>query len=880
MSKKNKVKAKSKDNTAQVASNRAPLLPQIIVKAPNRRSSDIATWRNALRSADSGRVKALFDLFEDLLIDTTLFQSWNKRIEAVNNAELVFQLDNSQSSDDVDELMNSLSWEKLIEGIMNYKGFGRGGAEVTFNEGFSAKIIPPKHINLNNQTILINDTDERGIDYTTDPHLIVLGERGDFGLFLRSAPYVIYKRGGFGDYAQWLELFGMPQRIGKYSSYDPQSRILLETALKEAGSAPWLVVPKESDIETVNNTGNGSSGSSFNEFRQACNEEILITISGNTLTTIAGTKGARSLGDVHKEVEEAINKADMRFVEKVLNTYFVPLLEQRGFNVKGGRFVFPAAVEPLTVTEIISLSDIIDIPAWWVHDKYGIPAPQDGDKLARKNSTEAEPQNKKDDEPDDPKKDSKADKAPKDKKPKEKEDPEADDDEKLADDRKLIWQLWDKSFGRFFADAPTKWSGALRNFKERWTRRTTGKITLGDSYTIDIEKLMQEAIREVYDSKGGELVNKKLFDITNDALQDAVDTSLSRNDVDEDFVRQFKENTAVFAAFKNHQQTKEIVALMYDEDGKLVPFYKFKKRALQISEKYNVQWLRTEYNTAVRRARAAANFLKYKKTAHLYPNLEYMETRSAVPRDEHLVYVGTVLPIEDLTWDWLAPPSDFNCDCWLRPTDKEVTARPMKPSDWNNIFTGNPAKTAEFLNTKETPYYKHTDEKLRDKVTEEGKRLLKEQQDAEEIYEGKKGGYVIIEPQGKNERDKNLTTYKLLADDGGKYKLRKAIEGQKNPDAVNLSNSLLSDAKHPEIGHSVKNAIQNGVKDASKQKAQEVVFRFDEEVQSKDIYEGLQAAFQEYRNRKIKMLILIRKDRKPIYLDVEKLREHFRKTKK
>ena len=46
-------------------------------------------------------------------------------------------------------------------------------------------------------------------DYLTDPNLIVLGDPRDFGLFLRTAPYAIWKRGGFGDYAQWLELFGM-----------------------------------------------------------------------------------------------------------------------------------------------------------------------------------------------------------------------------------------------------------------------------------------------------------------------------------------------------------------------------------------------------------------------------------------------------------------------------------------------------------------------------------------------------------------------------------------------------------------------------------------------------------------------------------------------
>ena len=40
----------------------------------------------------------------------------------------------------------------------------------------------------------------------------------------------------------------MPQRVGKYSSYDIESRQLLTQALEQAGSAPYIVIPKESEV--------------------------------------------------------------------------------------------------------------------------------------------------------------------------------------------------------------------------------------------------------------------------------------------------------------------------------------------------------------------------------------------------------------------------------------------------------------------------------------------------------------------------------------------------------------------------------------------------------------------------------------------------------
>ena len=53
----------------------------------------------------------------------------------------------------------------------------------------------------------------------------------------------------------------MPQRIGKYSSMDEQSRRALIQAFEEAGSAPYLVIPKET--EATQTTLSGSANGAF-----------------------------------------------------------------------------------------------------------------------------------------------------------------------------------------------------------------------------------------------------------------------------------------------------------------------------------------------------------------------------------------------------------------------------------------------------------------------------------------------------------------------------------------------------------------------------------------------------------------------------------------
>jgi hypothetical protein len=862
MESKTKAKAKTKKE------NVAPVVSTLIIRQPQRKTSDVAVWRNALVSADGGRISSLYNLYDDLLIDGVLSDAHQKRIEAVTNAELIFQDPRGKNVPVVTAIMETLDWEVMLREFEQPVFWGRSGVEFDFSgDGFRATALPRKHISLETGRILVEEGGEAGIDYMGNDLLLVLGQKREWGLFLKTAPYVIWKRGGFGDWAQWLEIFGMPQRVGKYNIYDPQSRILLEDALKNAGAAPWCVIPEGSSIEEVKTAGSGSSSASYGEFRVACNEEVLITILGQTLTTISGDKGARSLGEVHKKVEEGKNKADMRYVEKVLNTCLVPRLEKRGFPVKGGRFVFPAATQDLKVSEIVSLSTILPIPTAYLYDKYGIPVPQKGEQVAGENTAdtrEKEPSGEGE-------KEGKGDKP----KIKEKTGKSKDDKaDRALDDRSLAVRLVD-ALRDFFVNAPDGASGAAE-FTGRLRNSTTTRLS-SESSDINIDAIVRRAVREIYGDRGESLINSHLFNITNDALQRGIDTELKETaKTNPDFVREFKENAAVFAAFKNHCQTKEIVALLYDEDGKLKPFYKFRREALELSKDYNVKWLQTEYNTAVRAARMAANMKRYRATAHIYPNLEYMATTASQPRDTHLTYVGTILPVDHQWWDTHLPPSDWNCACSVRPTDKPAT--PVPDGEYvNAIFRNNPELTKEFVNIKKTPYYKHTADDLHKEIRDASERLLRASKEKMTgVYEGKDGGYLKIVRQDKREMENNLITYKMMADVGGRYSLLNEIKGDniKNPDALNLKTMRYSDAKHPESKNGQR-AIQNAMSNAAEQGVEEVIIRLQMEYPSRELYNGLRASLQNGRCKTIREIVLLRVNQKPLFLDVDKLRERF-----
>lgn len=599
------------------------VVQQIVVQAPQRRVYDIGDWRSALRSADNGRPKYLYDLFEDIMIDGVLADAINKRIEAVLNAEVVFMNARGQEEPAIAAMIDTTAWETLIREIMHRLFYGRAGVELFFNSGFHVEPIKPKYIDLDNCQILLNDTGDRSVPYDQDPNLLVVGRPGDYGLLLKAAPYAIWKRGGFGDYAQWIERFGMPQRIGKYNTFDPQSRELLKQALEEAGSAPYLVIPKEADIETKE--VNRGSGSSFNEFRQATNEEMLITILGQTLTTIQGERGARSLGEVHLQVEDSKHTSDLRFVQRTLNERLLPVLETCGLPVKGGRFVYPKAADPLSVDEIVKLSTIIDIPAAFIHDKYSIPMPDKGEVIAGEKSNMVLGSHLETD---------------------------TDVEEKVrnADNRNIWRRLWD-----FFVKAPQggAFDGtALMRMQDSDTleERLMGRVAASQpAFDTELFRFLSEDLLKAVQPEADSIGNADIgvvYGVRDDALQTAMEINLFQ-----------------FSAAKTLAELQELNRLFRESSN----FADFEREARKICTAFNRDWQRTEYDTALLTAEAASTYRRLMGKTKLFPYWEYRTVGDDRVRPSHRQLEGIVLPYNDARWKKIFPPNDWRCRCRVVP---------------------------------------------------------------------------------------------------------------------------------------------------------------------------------------------------------------------
>ena len=167
----------------------------------------------------------------------------------------------------------------------------------------------------------------------------------------------------------------------------------------------------------------------------------------------------------------------------------------------------------------------------------------------------------------------------------------------------------------------------------------------------------------------------EICDRINEAARKGFDES-GTVDPDDDFRAAILRNNEVFVAFKVHRMQNDMARLLLDSNGNLKPFEQWRKEVMPIASHQVGQWLRTEYNTAVLRAHQAADWQQFEREKDVLPNLRWMPSTSVNPGKDHMVFWGTVRPIDDPFWNEHRPGDRWNCKCDLSSTDDPVTEIP------------------------------------------------------------------------------------------------------------------------------------------------------------------------------------------------------------
>lgn len=218
-----------------------------------------------------------------------------------------------------------------------------------------------------------------------------------------------------------------------------------------------------------------------------------------------------------------------------------------------------------------------------------------------------------------------------------------------------------------------------------------------------MSRLTENYFRQLFDDRNVSEENKvALLEYYNTYLGKAFNLGYNSNSeyYDEDLAAALKNDIAKLSAFKETSFRSQLEASL-TEDGKVVSWSEFKKKAAELNVEYNQRFLKTEYHHTIATANSVENWKRYEADADLYPNLRYNAVNDARTREKHRALDGLILPISHVFWKTHNVPLDWGCRCLLEQTDEEPS-KVIPELDIKGAFQNNAALSGKLFG--EMPY--------------------------------------------------------------------------------------------------------------------------------------------------------------------------------
>lgn len=651
--------------------------PQIViqnleVRQWQRTEQSIPNWRKAVQSAESQlpRRYMLYNLYADVDLDGHVQAVTSKRKDAVTTANWKFVDAQGKDVEEINDLIDTIGFNDILEEIINTKFWGYTILEPVFwknqdgkwqvDAGLIPRLFYRPEIGIVSHTQQGNDGTKirEGIYAKT---VMEVGNIKDLGLYMKAAPYQILKRGGLGDYAAFIQVFGNPIVDATWNGFDEKQRLQLKASLDALGAGGSIIRPEGTSIEIKENRTKDTSDA-HGSFLRFLNNEISKALLGSTETTESSNSSGYAQSKTHEGQDERKHETDITYSRRVLNSRLIPILMAHGFNVSGGQFMVQGEEEELTKEQMFTIHKgaitELNLPVHhdFLYETYGIPKPDNYNELIKKqeeeqkaDSPESVPNGK---QPVNPKQQNKA---------KDPEDPSV----KLAEP-----PFW-KRLLRFFVSAPVpKQSGAGAGVAPCGHHHT---IKLAETNAFDNDGL----IRRIWEAQGKAKEDKELYQITSKTLEDGFNEGWRNGEVvlladgieweyyenTAGFVKRFIDNLYKFAKSKETAMV-QLLNELFRKSTSFEEFYQLASPQVEIANKAHLE---AEFNTAVLTGEAAATYKRLKDNANVFPFWKYTTMGDELVRQAHIPLDGIVLPHDHPFWKKMYPPNGWRCRCYVVP---------------------------------------------------------------------------------------------------------------------------------------------------------------------------------------------------------------------
>lgn len=374
-----------------------------------------------LQSAEQGDLTAQHELFADMEEkDGHLFSVMDQRRSAVKRLDwdIVPPDDASaaekQACEFVEEVLRAMEdFDDVLFDMTDAIGHGFAALEMTWGrvnglqmpvklehrpQGWFKLALDPE-ISRNELRLRDNSADGEALwpfGWIMHQHRARSGYVSRSGLYRVMAWPFLFKNYAVRDLAEFLEIYGLPLRLGTYNpSATKEDKATLLRAVVSIGHDAAAIIPQGMMIDFKEAAkGDNKSFDAMISLMERIQSKVAL---GGTLTSGEGQHGTQALGKVHQNIAQNLKDSDAKQIATTLNRQLVyPILAlNKGLADprRCPRLVFDTqepedlALMSEAVPKLVGVG--MRIPVSWAHGKLKIPQAQDGEKVLSVASTAA-----------------------------------------------------------------------------------------------------------------------------------------------------------------------------------------------------------------------------------------------------------------------------------------------------------------------------------------------------------------------------------------------------------------------------------------------------------------------------------------------------------
>lgn len=370
-----------KGGTPKTAQRREGYIRNIIPKTISRTRTDIATWRSALRSADSvdnPRRAKLMNLYEDIMLDAHLTSQIELRHQTVLSTPFDIKV-NQEVDDQATAALNAASWVTALNThILNSVMYGHTLVELTTTdsdtEPVAVTLLPRQNVIPEKGLLLLREDDSKGIKYREvrefGTWLLEFGKEHDYGLLNKAVPHVLFMRFAQSCWSELCEIYGIPPRFIKTDTQDPAMLDRAEAMLRDMGAAAYFIIDRTEEFQFAK--GADTNGDVYSNLISVCKEAVSLLMNGVVMGQDT-VNGNRSKEESSIRLFEKIVLALRKMVAGYWNSTVIPALVRIGILKPGSMFAWQQEedIEKLW-SMVVQLLQFKDVPNEWIKEKFGI----------------------------------------------------------------------------------------------------------------------------------------------------------------------------------------------------------------------------------------------------------------------------------------------------------------------------------------------------------------------------------------------------------------------------------------------------------------------------------------------------------------------------